>query len=51
MATAMAIGMGIGGLAGVYVGRRWAEFQRARHDMARAWSSRRSYRNAGGRGR
>ena len=34
------VGLVLGGAAG----RRWAEFSRARHDMANVWSNRRNYR-------
>jgi hypothetical protein len=44
MTSAMWMIMGIGAFFGTFLGRWWAEFRRARHDMARVWESRRNYR-------
>ncbi len=40
----LAAGLVIGGLAGIGVGRVWAENARARHDLAKTWAERKNYR-------
>ena len=44
MTSAMWMLMGIGVFIGTFLGRWWAEFRRARHDMGRIWATRRNYR-------
>jgi hypothetical protein len=44
MTSTMWMIMGIGVFIGMYLGRWWAEFRRARHDMGRVWDTRRNYR-------
>lgn len=45
MTDAMWVILVVGLLAGIWLGRRLAENQRARSDMARIWNSRRNYRD------
>ena len=46
MTDAMWVVFGLGGFLGMFVGRWWAEFRRARYDMGRVWDSRRNYRDS-----
>jgi hypothetical protein len=43
--TALIVGVGLGLLAGSYVGRWRAEMGRARRDMKQTWRNRKSYRS------
>ncbi len=40
----MALGLVVGGVAGIVVGRIWAENARARSEMKKTWQSRSDYR-------
>ena len=44
MTAALLVVFLVGLILGAAAGRRWAEFSRAKHDMAGVWSNRRRYR-------
>lgn len=43
--AAFTVGVAAGAFVGFWIGRGWAEMNRARHDMRRTWRGRSGYRD------